>query len=178
MDVAIWRRKAGEKRMENEFLQVLATALTGPTAAALTGCNEKTARFGLILSPAEAAALLETRAEALRSSGRIEFGPGVMQKMILAFCDSPYLCQSNYTETLQELIEIFYYFKNECQDKISDDELIEWMKKYYDTSCEGSLDLLRNRELEQMAFEIRHDRFDFDGAPDRGAPDGEEDSDG
>lgn len=166
--------------MEAGFLQAIAAALSPQTAAALTTCNEKTARYGLVLSPSEAAALVETRTAALRQNGRIEFGSGILNRLVLTFCNSPYLIQSSYTETLHELVEIFYYFKNECMDLISDDELIEWMKHYFDTSCQGSLDLLRNRELEHMAYEIRHGSFDFNTARGKNDADDteEEDEDG
>ena len=37
---------------------------------------------------------------------------GVIEKIILAFCDSPYISMHNYEETIHELLEIFYYYKN------------------------------------------------------------------
>ena len=50
-----------------------------------------------------------------------------IKKLIEAFCDSPYIMQSNYEETLEELQDIFYFFKGEAMEQISDDELIEFM---------------------------------------------------
>lgn len=40
--------------------------------------------------------------------------------------------QSNYEETLEELQDIFYFFKGEAMEQISDDELIEFMKRDFD----------------------------------------------
>lgn len=119
-------------------------------------CNIVTASYGLVLSHAEAVELVETRSEALKSNGRIEFGGGIIDKLILKFCDSPFLSQDNYAFTLNDLIETFYYFKNESIDNISDDELISLMKKYFDNNCEGAVELLQNRELEILAHNIRY----------------------
>jgi len=130
-------------------------------------CNEYTARFGLVLSQNEAQALVETRTEALNRNGRIEFGGGIIDKLIKEFCDSPFLNQSNYAETLHDLIETFYYFKNESLDGISDDELISLMKKYFDQNCRGSIELLQNRELEALARNIRYNVRDYEEIDDK-----------
>jgi hypothetical protein len=125
-------------------------------------CNQTTSRYGLVLKDSEAKELAETRSEALEKLGRIEFAGGTINKLILEFCDSPYLNQSNYAETLHELIQIFYYFKNETLDEVDDDDLIEAMKKYYDETCRGSLDLLETRDLENLARKIRYGETDTD----------------
>lgn len=63
-------------------------------------CNEITLRYGLMLTPAEAKELVATRAKALSDNGRIEFAGGVVNKLIIKFCDSPFLSQFNYADTL------------------------------------------------------------------------------
>lgn len=118
-------------------------------------CNDLTEQFGLVLTQAQAIELVETRSVALRDNGRIEFGGGVIDKIIKEFCDSPYISMQNYTSTLHELIEIFYYYKNETMDLISDDDLIKFMKSSFDGVCQGSLDLLSGRELYRMAKNLR-----------------------
>lgn len=118
-------------------------------------CNNFTAPYGLVLTEAQALELVKTRSDALRANGRIEFGGGIIDKIIKAFCDSNYLSEDNYAETISELVEIFYYYKNEMLDVLSDDELIELMKKYYNASCYGSVELLRERELNKAAQNIR-----------------------
>ena len=118
-------------------------------------CNQITSRYGLVLKESDAAELAVTRNEVLEKVGRIEFAGGTINKLILEFCDSPYLTQSNYTETLNELIETFFYFKNETLDELDDDELIALMKKSFDHSCRGSLDLLQTRDMEILARRIR-----------------------
>lgn len=118
-------------------------------------CNDFTENFGLYLTPAQAMDLAETRSISLRDSGRIEFGSGVIDKIIKEFCDSPYISMHNYTETLNELVEIFYYYKNETMDLICDDDLISFMKSAFDGVCQGSLDLLSGRELYRLAKNLR-----------------------
>jgi hypothetical protein len=121
-------------------------------------CNDLTAHFGLTLTGQQAVALVETRNVSLRENGRIEFGGGVIDKIINEFCDSPHLSMRNYAATLHELVEMFYTFKNETLDLIGDDDLIAFMKKSFDGVCQGSLDLLAGRELTRMARNLRFGR--------------------
>ena len=123
--------------------------------AEILSCNEKTKEYGLALTKKQAAELVKTRNYALDNSGRIEFGGSIIDKIIIAFCDSAYIYKDNYEQTLHELIEMFYYYKNETMDKISDDELICFMKNYFNGICQGSLDLLFSRELEKMSRNIK-----------------------
>lgn len=119
-------------------------------------CNAYTAQFGLALTLEQALELVETRSSALRATGRIEFGGGVIDKIIREFCSSPYISKHNYAEFLHDLMEIFYYYKNETLDLISDEELIKYMKKAFDGVCQGSLELLSGRELYRMARNLRY----------------------
>lgn len=119
-------------------------------------CNDLTLKFGLVLTETQVLALVETRSFALRENGRIEFGGGVIDKIINEFCDSSYLSMHNYEETLHELLETFYYYKNETLDLMSDDDLIKYMKNKFDSSCQGSLELLSGRELYKLARNLRY----------------------
>lgn len=94
------------------------------------------------MSETEITGLVTSRAEALRVSGRIEFGGGILPKLIETFCDSPYFDQNNYAETLAELQEAFYYFKTEAMEQFSDDELIEYMVKVFNGRAQGSTEYL------------------------------------
>jgi len=119
-------------------------------------CNEFTEDYGLVLTNSQAIELVETRSFALGANGRIEFGGGVIDKIIKEFCDSPYISMSNYADTLHELIKIFYYYKNETLDLLSDDDLIEFMKESFNGVCRGSIEILADRELEKMANNLRY----------------------
>ena len=113
-------------------------------------CNEYTNKYGLILSDNQISNLLERRKETLKETGRIEFREGIIDKLIKEFCDSPYINQENYAETLYELIEIFYEYKNETRDLITDDELIEFMKKSFDGIAGGDLEYLSGTVMYRM----------------------------
>ncbi len=63
-------------------------------------CNEIGERFGLSLNDEEIRELMECRAKALKDTGRVEFGDGILPKLIYAFCDSPYIDEDNYESTL------------------------------------------------------------------------------
>ena len=129
------------------------------TAAAQTreilACNDDTAAYGLQLTPQQARALLETRSAALRKTGRVELGGTILRRMILTFCDSPYLTPENYEETLHQLADVFYYFKSETQDRVGDDALLRYMKQSFDGPCHGSLELLTGTALLDMARRLR-----------------------
>lgn len=120
--------------------------------------NSITSKYGLSLSKNQIERLINKRLNSLRETGRIEFGQGVLKELIYEFCDSPYIMQENYEETLEELLDIFYYYKSEALEQISDEELITLMKKYFDGECQGSLDYLRDTTLEDICRDTRFDR--------------------
>ena len=119
-------------------------------------CNELTIKFGVSLSDEAIERLINRRFEALKNTGRIEFGVGILKKLIEAFCDSPYIMQNNYEETLEELQDIFYFFKGEAMEQISDDELIEFMKRDFDGKCQGSIEYLSGTSLEELCRGTRY----------------------
>lgn len=129
------------------------------TAAAQTreilACNDDTAAYGLQLTPRQAQALLETCSAALRKTGRVELGGTILRRMILTFCDSPYLTPENYEETLHQLADAFYYFKSETQDRVGDEALLRYMKQSFDGPCHGSMELLTGTALPDMARRLR-----------------------
>ena len=113
-------------------------------------CNAYSSRFGLILREDEIAELVQGREEALRASGRIEFGGGILPKLIRAFCDSPFIERDNYAAVLSELQEMFYYFKTESRDKLSDDELVDFMVKTFNGRAQGSTEYLSAIPREEL----------------------------
>lgn len=118
-------------------------------------CNKKTEQFGLVLSQEEANSLLLCRKTALGENQRVEFGEGILPKLILLFCDSQYINQDNYAEVLSELQDIFYTNKNETQDELTDDELLEFMRKQFDEICFGDLEYLRSTCMERYSRATR-----------------------
>jgi len=125
------------------------------TMAELKECNQFSQSYGLSLNDNQIVELAKRRFEALRNTGRVEFKKGILKKLVAEFCDSPYISQENYEETLTELQEAFYYFKNESMDTIPDDELISFMKRHFDGHCQGSIDYLAGTTLEELCRGIR-----------------------
>lgn len=119
-------------------------------AQELRKCNDLSERYGLALSETQIQSLVQSRFDSLRYTGRMELGGGVLPKLVYAFCDSPYIVRDEYCETLAALQELFYTFKNESEDAMSDDELIEAMKRYFDGKAQGSLDFLENLSMSDL----------------------------
>ena len=132
-------------RMQEQFLEEL------------RGVNAVSARFGLRLSEQGMRELAQARTHALTDHGRVELGASAVKNIVDGFCDSPYLLQEDYEATLLELVDAFYYFKNETEDTVSDDDLLTCMKKLFDGKCRGSVDLLQSLYLEELARHIRSD---------------------
>ena len=126
-------------------------------------CNEYTSKFGLTLSKEEALVLINDRKESLKEQQRVEFGESILPKLIFTFCDSPYIYQENYVESIGKLQEIFYLFKNESLDELTDDELLDYMKGSFEKECQGSLEHLEDTVLERFARNIRRNTRQFIG---------------
>lgn len=141
--------------MAFEIMGVYSSLIVKQAVAEIEKSNAFTSQFGLTLSHHDAVELVETRELALKSNGRIEFGGGIINKIIKKFCDSPYISMHNYAETLHELTEIFYFYKNETLDLLNDEELLKFMKDSFDGKCQGSIELLAGRELANMARNLR-----------------------
>ena len=132
--------------MEKDWMQLLQRQ---NQLAKVLETNQRAERYGLTLSEEEAGLILEERGRALKEQKRVEFGEGILPKIIDEFCDSAYLDQEHYVETL------FYLYKNEMMDEITDDELLHFMKEQYEEICFGDLDYLESTCLSNFAQAIR-----------------------
>lgn len=124
--------------------------------------NRYTERFGLVLSREDATYLQQERVKQLQEQQRVEFGVGILPQIIFAFCDSAYIFQENYVETLERLQEIFYLYKNESMDLLTDEELLGYMREKFEGECQGSLDYLEDTVLEQFTRLVRSGRILFE----------------
>lgn len=113
-------------------------------------CEALNRQYGLTLTEADITELVELRGRALKTAGRVEFGGGILPKLIRAFCSSPYVDRYNYAATLGELQDAFYYFKTEAREQFSDDELIEFMATVFNGEAAGSAELLTAISLEEL----------------------------
>lgn len=149
----------------NDFFGLIAGGQKQLRAAEdLAECNALTVRFGLTLTQAQMRTLTTRQFEALANTGRMEFGRGITKMLIEAFCESPYIYQHNYEETMLALLDTFYYFKNESDDRIADDELLALMRHHFDTTCQGSVSYLTGTTLEKLCRGVRdgHEPDDID----------------
>ena len=117
--------------------------------------NQVTEKFGLVLSEEDAKLLVNEKSESLKEQKRIEYGESILPKIIYEFCDSDYISQRNYVETIGRLQDIFFLYKNEMMDEISDDELLHFMKEQFVTVCYGDLEYLESTCLDVFAQAIR-----------------------
>ena len=138
--------------MEKDWMQLLQRQ---NQLAKVLETNQRAEHYGLTLSEEEAGLILEERGRALKEQKRVEFGEGILPKIIDEFCDSAYLDQEHYVETLIRLQDIFYLYKNEMMDEITDDELLHFMKEQYEEICFGDLDYLESTCLSNFAQAIR-----------------------
>lgn len=133
--MALWQQK-------NQLGKVLAS-------------NEASARFGLYLTEEDAGRILKERTNTLRAKQRVEFGESIVPRIIYEFCDSAYISQDDYVETLIRLQEIFFLYKNETEDRMTDDELLHLMKEQFELICFGDLDYLEQTCLLHFAQAVR-----------------------
>ena len=147
----------GKKLTDNEVRDFydLMEARDRQELAAVISCNQKTERFGLVLSEEKAGELVQARNTSLKKHRRVEFGKGILEELIFAFCDSEYISQERYAETLMQLQEVFYEFKNESGDKLTDEELITFMREQFDTVCEGDVEYLAGTCLTVFSSAVR-----------------------
>lgn len=117
--------------------------------------NQYIDKFGLVLSEQDAQLILEAKKSSLKEERRVEFGGGIAPKIIQEFCDSPYVYQNNFVEVIIRLQEIFYLYKNEMNDEITDDELLHLMREQYDQLCFGDLEYLETTCLANFAQAVR-----------------------
>lgn len=141
------------------LLQLQNQLLAEKAKQELCACNAVSERFGLSLSEGEIEELVQCRAKALRDTGRVEFGGGILPKLIYAFCDSEYVEQDNFADTLAELQDVFYYFKGESLEQYTDDELIDFMVRVFNGRAQGSIEYLMGTSLETMC---RYAKGDYD----------------
>jgi len=141
--------------MEDSVFQMMQVKKQEREMARLEADNDKTRLFGLSLNREEAKALVLCRNESLKKHRRVEFGEGILNKLIFEFCDSQYISQDNYLDTLSRMQDIFYEFKNESNDLLTDDELMNFMKEQFETICYGDLDYLEGTCMKVFTEAIR-----------------------
>lgn len=141
--------------MEDNIFELLQLKKHQNELATLILSNEKTEKYGLSLTEEDAKELIVCRDESLKKYQRVELGTSILDKLIYTFCDSSYINQDNYLETLERLQEIFYEYKNESEDNLTDEELLSFMREQFDGVCTGDTEYLEGTCLEIFSKAIR-----------------------
>lgn len=115
--------------------------------------NDITKEYNLILSKEQIISLINTKNNTLKEIGRIEFNNTIIKDIISNFYDSPYIDEDNYFNTIEELINIFYIYRNNFN--LSDDQIIKYMKLRFNNYSNGSLELLLGNDLEYLENNLK-----------------------
>ena len=122
----------------------------------LTELSERTTDdYALILTDNDIRTVAASHADTLEKTGRIEIMGGLVAKITEAFSTSPYFTQNNFADGLCRLIDAFYQTKNDCDDMISDDDLIEIMVTNFNEVYGGDIDALTENLLPRLSQMIR-----------------------
>lgn len=136
--------------MNMMHLNDLSGVLSSSSIVALQNANQIAERYGMALQEAQITALVEARNQSLINNGRIEFGCTLLPRLIVAFCDSPYITQYDFFDTLAALQDLFYTFKNELNDTLTDDELILALQRVYNEKAGGYMEYLENLTVSEI----------------------------
>lgn len=77
--------------MGEELFEIMLATRQKREVETIISSNQLTQQYGVTLSEKDALMLMENRRESLKESQRIEFGEGILPKLIYHFCDSPYI---------------------------------------------------------------------------------------
>lgn len=115
--------------------------------------NEKSREYGLALSESDVKDIITSRNYTLKGYGRIELDIKTTKQLIENIYKSQFTNINDYLETINDMQEIFYYLKNETDDKICDDEIIEILDELYEKFL-GNLDNVRG-EVDKFAKKFK-----------------------
>lgn len=111
---------------------------------------EKAASHGLILTEEDTESLLAENRVLLHRSHRLAFGMNAAVMLAEKFSRSTYITKRDFLNVVTELTEFFYEMKNETQDSIGDDELIDELFDAFEHRCGGSVELTMSRMENQI----------------------------
>ncbi|NLZ47094.1 MAG: hypothetical protein GX896_10435 [Clostridiales bacterium] len=119
--------------------------------------NERSEELGLRLSEQDAKMLADESKASINENERIEINSDSSTvKIIEKFMQSTYIGQTDYAQTMAGLIDVFYVAKEESNEFLTDDELIDIMYNFFERESGGSIELLQTRDLEILCREIRN----------------------
>ena len=112
-------------------------------------------KHGLILTEAIAKDIVAAREQTLKDNDRVDFSSDTITRLVKAFSQSYYITQETFSETICEIIELFYFLKNEINDVLSDDDMIYEMLDVFNNHCQGAMELMQNKGVEKIIRKYR-----------------------
>ncbi len=98
------------------------------------------------LSKKELRELLAANQQYLNDYGRMEINQHSFDRILEEFCELPDFSKDD----LEELLELFYYLRNDLSENISDEQILDLMKRTYVDKCFGSMEILRAEMFELL----------------------------
>ena len=117
--------------------------------------NAKANNYGLAITENAAREISVRRRNALTENERVEIKSDAITRLTSAFLDSRYITQNELSETIGEIIDIFYYLKNETENSVSDDDLISEMLDVFTNTCCGSVELMQSKGAEKILRRVK-----------------------
>ncbi len=112
--------------------------------------NEMTSKRNLYLQEKDIVQIIETKNISLKELGRVEVKNNILERIIYEFYDSPYIDQTNYLETILDLTRIFYLYQNELSYRLTDEEIIIYLRDEFNNNCGGDLISLETLSLSNL----------------------------
>ena len=123
--------------------------------SSLLEINSTTQKYGLFLTEAIAREIAAARGKSLSDNGRIDFSPDPIVRLIKAFSESRYITQEDFSWVISEVIELFYFLRNEVEDVLSDDDMISEMLVVFTETCAGSIEIMQSKGVEKIVRKYR-----------------------
>ena len=109
----------------------------------------------LVLSREDAQIIIQEKRKILAELKLVELGESILPRMHYEFFDSGYIPQSEYRDALIRLQELFFTYREELRNYVTDDELLNFMREQFEEGCKGDFDRLEGR-LHDFAQAIRN----------------------
>ncbi|MFV0394317.1 MAG: DUF6323 family protein [Coprobacillaceae bacterium] len=129
----------------------------------ILACNKVLERYDLVLTEDDARNLLEKQYVTLKDVGRIELQGKIIEELISTFSDSQFFTKYDFANQIQELLEIFYYYKEATDEILSDEDIIKYLYLSFEGSCQGSLSWLGDNQLNELLDALNNGEDIFEG---------------
>lgn len=141
---------------ENIILSSLNNSMINIQKNEILNLNERSQEYGLILTPDDVDNIVKSRNHTLNSYGRIDLNMDVTKEIMEILYKSQFTDKDDYVEMINDLVEIFYFLKNETFDEISDKEIIEIIGEFYEET-RGRIDNIQDK-AEKFSIDYKYNR--------------------